>query len=106
LRQQEVLVADEEITNRLDLILATLRLAFARQLHEARDEMRKDDVTAAILDETGNWTLSTDVQSRVAKSTGKTERRVRDRLPGLVEQGVLATRGTERKLEYRRTGLI
>jgi hypothetical protein len=99
-------VADEAIIHRLDLILATLRLAFARQLRETRDEMRSDDVTAAILDVTENWTPSTDVQRRVAKGTGKTERRVRDRLPGLVEQGVIAARGSERKLEYRRTGLI
>lgn len=99
-------MADEEVLHRLDLILATLRLAFAPQLRAACEDMCKDDVTAAILDETESWTASTDVQSRAAKSTGRSARTVRDRLPELVDQGVLQARGTERKMEYQRTGFI
>jgi hypothetical protein len=99
-------MADEEVVQRLDLILATLRLAFKRQLGEARDEMRANTVTAAILDETTVWTPSTEIQRKVAKATGGGQSTVRSRLSELVEQGVLQARGSERKMEYRRTGLI
>jgi len=71
-------MADEDVVQRLDLILATLRLAFAPQLREVRDEMRGNPVTAAILDATENWTASTGIQSTVAKKTGAHAPTVRD----------------------------
>lgn len=98
--------ADDEILRRLDLIQATLALAFAPQLREARNSIRADDVSATILDLTEDWTASKTLQDAVAKETSKTARRVRDRLPELVAQRVLEARGSERKMEYRKTGLI
>jgi hypothetical protein len=100
------MAADEEILKRLDLIQATLALAFAVQLDEARTKIRADDVSAAILDLTDEWIASTDLQDKAAKKTSKSTRRVRDRLPELVEQRVLQARGSERRMEYRKTGLI
>lgn len=98
--------ADDEILKRLDLIQATLSLAFAPQLREARDAIRADDVNAAILDLTDDWTPSKELQQQVAKKTSKRTRSVRDRLPELVAERVLEARGTERRVEYRKTGLI
>jgi hypothetical protein len=98
--------AEEEIIRRLDLLVSTLRLAFADQLQAASATVRADDVSAAILDGSQEWTPSTALQESVAAITSKTARRVRDRLPELVAQGVLETRGSERKTEYRRTGLV
>jgi hypothetical protein len=98
--------ADEEILKRLDLIQATLALAFAPQLREAGQAIRADDISAAILDLTDDWAASTTLQDAVAKKTCKSARSVRDRLPELVAQRVLDARGSERKMEYRRTGLI
>jgi hypothetical protein len=98
--------ADDEILKRLDLVQATLALAFAPQLREARDAIRADDISAAILDQTDDWTASKTLQDSVAKKTSKSARSVRDRLPELVAQGVLEARGSERKMEYRKTGLI
>ena len=100
------MAADEEILKRLDLIQATLSLAFAPQLREAREAIRADDVSAAILDLTDDWTPSKVLQDQVAKGTSKSTRSVRDRLPELVAQRVLEARGSERRMEYRRTGLI
>jgi hypothetical protein len=95
-----------EILRRLDLIQATLRLAFAPQLAVARKELLADGVAAAILEHGGEWAASTDLQKAAAKTCGKSTRTVRDRLPELVAQGILETRGTELRLEYRQTGLI
>lgn len=97
---------DEEILKRLDMIQRTLALAFAPQLGEARDRIREDPVNAAILDLCEDWMVSTEVQAKVAKATSRSARLVRDRLSGLVLEGVLESRGTERRAEYRRTGLV
>jgi len=98
--------AEEEIFKRLDLIQATLSLAFASQLRDAREAIRADDISAAILDLTEDWTASKTLQDAVAKQTSKSARSVRDRLPELIAQRVLEARGSERRMEYRRTGLI
>jgi len=98
--------AHEEITERLDLILATLRLAFASELGAARDAYRSDRVNAAILDATEAWTASTDIQRQAAKTADAGTSTVRARLPELVQAGLLQARGTERRMEYRRSGLI
>jgi DNA-binding Lrp family transcriptional regulator len=100
------MAADEEILKRLDLIQGTLALAFASQLDEAKTKIRADDVSAAILDLTEDWIGTTKLQNDVAKKLSKSTRSVRNRLPELVDQRVLQTRGTGTALEYRKTGLI
>jgi hypothetical protein len=100
------MAADEEILKRLDLIQATLALAFAPQLEDARTRIRGDELSAEILDMTEDWIGTTRLQEQVAEKLSKTTRSVRNRLPELVEKRVLQTRGTGSQLEYRRTGLI
>jgi hypothetical protein len=95
-----------EILDRLDLMQATLQLAFKPQLDEARTRLRSDKVVAVILDESAEWIASPELQKRAAAVTKTSTRTVRDRLPELVADHALAVRGTERKVEYRRTGLI
>lgn len=98
-------MANDELLRRLDLIQATLQMAFASELDAARTRLRADDVSAAILDLSENWIGSTDLQAKASRRTKKSARSVRDRLPELGAQGVLEARGTERRMEYRRTGL-
>jgi hypothetical protein len=98
--------ADQAIIQRLDKTYALLRLAFAPQLEEARASLVAEPVTAAILGASSDWILSKKLQESVAKATGKSERTVLRRLPELVEQGVLASRGSEQRTEYRRSGLV
>jgi hypothetical protein len=99
-------MADAEILERLDLIQATPQLAFKPQLDEARARLRSDKVAAAILDEAAEWIASRDLQKRAAAVAKTSTRTVRDRLPELVADHALAVRGSERKAEYRTTGLI
>lgn len=99
-------MTDDDVVQRLDRIQATLALAFAPQLAAASEEIRADEISAAILDAAGDWTPSTELQTAVVKKTGNVARSVRDRLPQLVSRGGLDVRGSERKLEYRRTGLL
>lgn len=101
-------MADSELLRRLDLMQATLELAFKPQLDEVRAEVRSDAVNAAILDATSvsDWSASTDVQKAAAKASKVKERAIRSRLPVLVEKHYLEMRGTERAREFRRTGLV
>ena len=98
--------ANDEILERLDRIQATLALAFAPQLREARENIRADDISAAILDLTEDWIASTDLQEAVAKKTSKSTRSVRDRIPELLAQGAIKARRTERRMEFRKSGLL
>jgi hypothetical protein len=97
---------DEGIVRRLDLIQATLRIAFEPQITAVRETLRADDVAAGILDRTTEWVGSGDLQKAVAKASGKTTRTVRNRLPDLVARGAVETRGSDAAPEYRRTGLV
>ena len=97
---------DEQVIRRLDLIYATLRLAFEPQVSAARNTLRADAVASAILDNSLEWIPSATLQKAVSKATGKSTRTVRDRLPDLTLQGVLEHRGSDKRLEYRRTELI
>lgn len=99
-------MADEEVLRRLDRIEATLRVAFAPQLEQARAAIMSDHVNAAILDAAHEWVPTTRLQQSVAKQTGKAERSVRDRFPALIRQGALEVRGSDKRPEYRRTGLV
>jgi transcription initiation factor TFIIIB Brf1 subunit/transcription initiation factor TFIIB len=96
----------DEIVRRLNLIEATLRVAFEPQITALSGRLRADDVAAAILDRTAEWVGSGGLQKAVAKATGKTTRTVQNRLPELVAHGAIETRGPEARPEYRRTGLV
>lgn len=97
---------DAELLRQLRLMNATLRLAFASQVEDAKEEMLQDKVTAAILGTSVDWIASKELQASVVKKTKKTSRTVRDRLSELLTKGVIEARGTERRVEYRRTGVI
>jgi hypothetical protein len=97
---------EKEIVRRLDLIQATLRVAFEPQITAVRETLHADDVAAGILDQTTEWVGSGDLQKAVARATGKTSRTVRNRLAELVTRGAVETRGSDAAPEYRRTGLV
>jgi hypothetical protein len=99
-------MTDDALLRRLDRIQATLQLAFRPQLEQVRNAVRSDAVNASILDIADDWVGSSALQRAVANKTGKSTRTVRDRLPELAEQGVLEVQGSEKRLEYRRTGLV
>lgn len=96
----------DELFDRLDLLQATLRLAFRSQIDEAARAVRADPASASILDLTQDWVGSTQLQEAVAEVTGLSTRRIRDRLADLCAQGFLRARGSENRKEYRSTGLV
>jgi hypothetical protein len=100
------LAETDELLRRLDLIRATLALAYEPQIAAARERIRSDEISGAILDETEDWIASPELQKKVSAQTKKGERAVRNRFPILISQGALEARGTELRKEYRRTALV
>lgn len=98
---------DKEILQRLDLIAATLRLAYSHEIAKAREQTRADPVAASILDLTAEeWVQAGELQETVAKRCGVTSRTVRRKLQDLMSLGALQQTGSSRSTEYRSAGLI
>jgi hypothetical protein len=99
-------MAGDEVAQRLDTLIAILKLAHRDDIAKARTSVRANTVNAAILDLANDWTPSGKLQAAVAKRTGKTDRTVRDRLGELAAQGLIEQRGGGPTTAYRSTGLI
>jgi len=98
--------SSDELLRKLDLIQATLRLAFSAQINEVGAAVRSDRASASILDLAQDWIGTTQLQMVVAEKTGLSARSVRDRLADLRAQGLVVARGSEQRPEYRSTGLV
>jgi hypothetical protein len=97
----------EAVVERLDLLIATVRLAWREQLEAERARIREDKLDAALLDATASgWVRSGDLQRKVVKSQNVTERAVRKHLAGLLEQGLLRAQGDGKLREYWATGAV
>jgi Fic family protein len=98
---------DDPIIERLDLMVATLKLAYSREIATERERVRADAASAAILDATAEESVkSGDLQKRVVASTGVKARTVQRRLQELTAMGALRQVGSGSATAYRSTGLI
>jgi hypothetical protein len=92
--------------DRLDKIIAILRVAHADQINALRATVRTHPVDAAILDATEEWTAGGDLRRAVAKKSGQSERNVINRVTALMALAALEKRGDGRATMYRSTGLL
>ncbi len=100
-------MAEEAVVERLDLMIATLKLAHAREIGNERNRIREDAASAAILDATAEEAVkSGELQKSVVASAGVNARTVRRRLQELVSMGALRQIGSGPMTAYRSTGLI
>lgn len=101
------MTTDEAIIERLDLLVAAFKLAYAPQISEAREQVRRDPVAASILDTAAeDWIAAGELQEATAKACGVTTRTVRKKLQDLVALGALRQEGWARSSQYRSTGLL
>lgn len=97
----------DQVVERLDKMLALLRLAFADRIQVARDEVVSNPVNRAILERTTEgWVGAGDLTREVMKASGQSNSGVRGRIAALVDSEILTKRGAGPKTEYRSTGLI
>jgi hypothetical protein len=96
-----------EILQRLDTMIAILRLAHAEEIDRTKEKLLSDKTNAALLKATGGSTFvaSGDLKRKVMKETGESEKTVQRRILGLVELGALEVRPTG-LAAYRASGLI
>ena len=92
--------------DRLDKIIAILRIAHAEKIDALRATVRTHPVDAAILDATEDWTAGGDLRRAVAKKADQSERNVINRIAALIALGALEKRGDDRATMYRSTGLL
>jgi len=101
------LTVDDEIIERLDLLIALMRIGFSEQLTALRDDAAAEPVAAAVLEAVGaEWINSGDLQRSVAKTMKVSERTVLRAITALADRGLIKVRGTGRQTSYRRSGLL
>lgn len=101
------MASDEELIERLDLMVATLKLAYAKEIARERERIRTDPVSAAILDATAEVDVkSSDLQKSLIESAGAKQRTIQRRLQELTALGALRQTGSGFNTSYRSTGLI
>jgi hypothetical protein len=99
-------MTDEAVVERLDRMIAILRLAHGDSIARARTLIRSDKVNAAILDASAKWVGAAKLQTTVAAKTKASTRTIQERIADLVTQGVLEKRGAASTTEYKASGLI
>ncbi len=101
-------MADQEVLDRLDDIIALLNLAFADPIGKAREAILKDKINAAILEALATGPLgSGELIEKVKQASGQAERTVQTRLLSLTAQHAIEKLGTTGKtVSYRATGLF
>jgi Fic family protein len=99
--------ATNALIERMDRIVAILKLAHAESLARTRERLHADTAKKAILEVVGeDWQGTKSVQERAAKTAGASERTIREHLGELVALGVLDRRGEARNTEYRSSGIV
>lgn len=97
---------EEQVIERLDLMLAVLQLANHDAIERARQELRADPLNAAILDACPDWTPASVVYAKAKEAAGASERTIRTRLVALEARRALWARGSSRDRAFRATGLV
>ena len=96
-----------ELLGRLDLMLAILSLAHHDSIEKAGEELRRDDVVAAVLDAARDeWIGAGALQRAVSSMTRAPKRTISRRIAMLVGRRFLAKRGRAGATEYRALGVI
>lgn len=96
----------QEISRKLDLLVAVQRLTNQETLERVRRQYEKDEVTQAILRETQESTTYTDLTEAVARQTGASERTVRRRISDLSSEGLISAIRRGQQVYYQNTGLF
>jgi hypothetical protein len=99
-------MSDEELIERLDTIIAILRLGHKDSIDRARAATLADPIAAAVLQAATEWTDSGTLQGRAAATSGQSRRTVQRRIAGLLAEGFLEQTGSGPSVRYRSTNLI
>ena len=98
---------DNGIIERLDQLIALLRIGFAESLDRAREEVTADPVASTILEATKDgWVNSGNLQRSVSQAATVSGRTVLRSMAGLTDRGLLRVRGSGRATSYRSSDVL
>jgi len=97
---------DEELSEKIDKLIAMYHLVHATEIGEARTKAEADPVVKGILESSQTWLSSGDLKSKVASLASTSEKTVQRRISELVSSGVLSTRREGTNLMYKSSGLL
>jgi hypothetical protein len=97
----------DEVTERLDLMLAVLQLAHHDAITSAANELRADNVNAAILDACADdWVPAAELKAEVHAKVSVGDSTLNARLATLVARRAIQRRGATHTTAYRALGLV
>lgn len=98
---------EDQIVERLDMLLGVVRLAFDEPVRAAASRVRSDLVCAELLYATEtDWVGAGALKDRVRTAARASDRTVSRRIAELVSQSALKQRGSGSAVSYRATGLL
>lgn len=99
-------MADAEVLERLDRIVAILKIANAEAIDAASKRIRGDAVSAAVLEAVAAGPIGAgELRARVSKETGQSERTVARRVASLIAMGALDQSGSGPTVCYQSAGI-
>lgn len=101
-------MADDEIVQRLDKVIAILQLTHHQDIEQGRARIWADDLNAAILQTAAKKTPAGELikaARRLAKGS-PSESTVKRRIAALVDRGALERSGAGPSTAYEATGLV
>lgn len=99
-------MSTDEVVERLDRLMALMRIAHADAIERTREKIRSDKLNAAILDGTKKWTPAGKLKTAVMKKTGGGASTFNARLVESLDGGLIEKRGGGPTTAYKATGLI
>lgn len=97
----------KDVVERLDQLIAIMKLSNADKLDQYRKEIKKDTVSQAILDLVSNEPLDySTLSEKVAEKTRKSERTVKSRIAELSDKKILTTKREGRQTFYFNSGIL
>lgn len=97
----------KDVVERLDQLIAIMKLANAKTLNEYKETISKDKVSLAILEllDSGPLDYST-LYEKAAEKTGKSERTVKRRIAELSDSKILSKKREGGNVIYKNSGIL
>jgi len=97
----------KDVVERLDQLIAIMKLSNAEKLNQYKDDIEKDDVAKAILDLVSDEPLDySTLAENVAKKTGKSERTAQRKIAELSDRKIVVKKREHGKTLYFNSGIL
>jgi len=97
----------KDVVERLDQLIAIMKLSNAEKLGQYKDDIEKDDVAKAILDLVSDEPLDySSLVENAARKTGRSESSIKRRIADLSDKKILVKKREGGKMLYFNSGIL